>query len=303
MTSRKRALARIMLALLLFLGVIYVADSYPGLIPLQGYPAVALVEVAILLLSLAAMWNAGLLREFQSKSRIALLEAAVLVAILVAIMLVNGIECDPFSLCITVGGSYMAEPLVVYLSIVGLNVLVAASEELFSRAYLLRDIQRSVNSGTLAVSASSIVFALSHVPVLSLDSFNTTPVGYLLLSIFLVGLSYGLVYWWTGWNLSLVVLMHFFYDTFGGMIALDPFDPLSPLRFYAVLVFLPSAAIIGFHYAVTRVRWRDGHLVRTKGPNLEPDRVSPAKDADAPPPPDSSFFGLDQATARFPTLS
>jgi membrane protease YdiL (CAAX protease family) len=168
----------------------------------------------------------------------------------------------------------MGEPLDVFISIIGLNIIVAVSEELFSRAYLLRDIRRSFNSGVLALSVSSIVFSLSHVPVLSLDSFNTSPVAYLLVFIFLVGLSYGLVYWWTGWNLILVVLMHFFYDTFGGMLTLDPFDPLSPLRFYSVLVFLPGAAIIVFHYAATRVKWRGMRLGGTSGPGLEVESAS-----------------------------
>lgn len=248
------------LAVSAFLGVIYTADSYPRLIPLPGFLAAAMVEGAILLLSVLAMWNAGLLRGAQSRSRLALLEVAVLAATLVAIILVNGIDCDPLTLCITVGGSYMGEPLGIYLSIIGLNIVVAVSEEFFSRAYLLRDVYHTLNVGVVAVLLSSLVFMFSHVTVLSLESYNTTPVVYLLVSIFLVGLSYGLVYWWTGWNLMLVVLMHFFYDTFGGMIALDPFNPFSPLRFYTVLVFLPSAVIILFHYASTRFNWLSRHV-------------------------------------------
>lgn len=255
------ALARIVLTLFFFFGVIYVANSYPRLIPLPGYLAAATVEGTILLLSVLAMWNAGLIRGVQSRSKLALLEVAVLAATLVVLMLVNGIECDPLTLCITVGGSYMGEPLGIFLSIVGLNIVVAFSEEFFSRAYLLREVYRSLNSGVVAVSVSSIVFMLSHVPLLSLGSYNTTPVIYLLVSILLVGLSYGLVYWWTGWNLMLVVLMHFFYDTFGGMVTLDPFNPLSPVRFYTVLVFLPSAAIIIFHYAGNHVDWLRRRLV------------------------------------------
>jgi membrane protease YdiL (CAAX protease family) len=250
--GRKRALARIALALFLFFGVIYIADSHPRLIPLPGYLAAASVEGAILLLSILAMWNAGLIRGLQSRSRLALLEVGVLAIALVVLTLINGIECNPLALCITVGGSYMGEPLDVYLSLVGLNVVVAVSEEFFSRAYLLRDVYRNLNSGVLAVSVSSLVFALAHIPALSLDSFIASPVIYLFVSVLLVGLAYALVYWWTGWNLMLVVLLHFFYDTFGGMITLDPFDPLSPVRFYAVLVFVPGAAIVLFHYAATR---------------------------------------------------
>jgi membrane protease YdiL (CAAX protease family) len=252
--SGKRTFARIALALILFFGIIYAADSYPGLIPFRGFLTASLVELTILLLAVLAMWNGGLLRGAQSKSRLAFLEVAVLAATLVALTAVNGIECNPFTLCITVGGSYMGEPLGIYLSIIGLNIVVAVSEEFFSRAYLLRDIYRGSRSGVIAVSLSSIVFALSHVPTLSLSAYYTTPVLYLLVSIFVVGLSYGLVYWWTGWNLMLVVLMHFFYDTFGGMITVDSFDPLSPIRVYTILVFVPCAVIILFHYAQSRSR-------------------------------------------------
>jgi membrane protease YdiL (CAAX protease family) len=257
--SRKKQVTRIGLALSLFLGIIYAVNSHPGLIPLPGYLPEVVVEAAILLLSILAAWNAGILRGVQSKSKVALLEVLVLAITLVALLVVNGTECNPLAFCITVGGSFQGEPFRVYLTLVGVNIIVAVSEEFFSRAYLLRDIYlsfKNVRGGILAVSVSALVFALSHVPVLSVDSFNSSPIMYLLASIFIVGLSYGLVYWWTGWNLMLVVLMHFFYDTFGGMVTVDQFDPLSPIRYYSVVVLIPSAVILIFHYACARVRWR-----------------------------------------------
>jgi len=257
--SRKKTVTRIGLALALFFGIIYAAVLHPSLVPLPGYLPEAVVEGAILLLSILAAWNAGIIHGIQRKSKLAFLEVAVLASTLVILLFVNGIECNPLAYCITVGGSFQGEPLRIYVSLVGVNIVVAVSEEFFSRAYLLREIYRQFNNvrgGILAVSVSALVFALSHVPVLSHDSFYSSPIVYLLASVFFVGLSYGLVYWWTSWNFMLVVLMHFFYDTFGGMVSLDQFDPLSPIRYYSVLVFLPSALIIVFHQICTRMKWR-----------------------------------------------
>jgi membrane protease YdiL (CAAX protease family) len=148
---------------------------------------------------------------------------------------------------------------------VGAWLLVTSTEEIAFRGYVLREVLQSLRGrkggSAVALAVSSSAFALFHIaiPGTGLDSTTANFMVQALVS----GLLFGLTYWLTGWNLSVSVMMHFFYDAFGGVLNSNPFDQLWPYRVIFVFILLPSLAAITIHQVMKRAR-KDKGIMTTQ---------------------------------------
>jgi membrane protease YdiL (CAAX protease family) len=170
--------------------------------------------------------------------------------VIVTLAIKVGLDCSGF--CIGAGGGRSIqfpafEPEV--LGWIGVWLVVALTEELGFRGYVLREVFATLKwrrgRGITAVLISSGAFSVFHLALLGSGSGTIT--SDFLLQAFIAGTLFGLTYWLTDWNLILSVFLHFFYDAFGGVLNANLFDPLSAYRVIFVFILLPSLITIETH--------------------------------------------------------
>jgi len=128
-------------------------------------------------------------------SSIAMLGIGTLVLVLMQYLSFTGIELDPVSL----------------ISGIGLMVLVAFSEELLFRGYLLNNLMQSMNKW-VALAISAVLFALVHMGNPNAQQ-SVLPV----IEIFIGGLMLGINYIYTK-NLWFAIFLHFGWNFFQGPV-------------------------------------------------------------------------------------
>ena len=205
------------------------------------------VEAALFLVTLAGVWKAGILSVIQVRSRQAAIEGLVMLLVLIVYLAFNGTHCQLPTLCISTDDSWGVVGLGAFLAGVGSNLFVGITEETMFRGYVMHEVIdnlgiKGLKGGKLPVQAigvSALLFALWHVPRYSLSASGLLLVGDLSEPL-VAGLLFGLVYWWTNWNLAVPILSHFSYDAFGSV---GPFSSPSSLVVPLTLFGLPMLAV------------------------------------------------------------
>jgi len=250
------ALRRLVVVLLVTFVLVLLANT--SAFNLLGSVSGWVSYAAILLVTLAAIWKAGLFPTMQARSKLAVAETLIIVCVLVAYLSFNGTECRLPTLCISTGNSWGVVGLGAFLVAIGSNLLVGMTEEFLFRGYLMHEIidrlgikgLKTASGGRFPVQAigiSAALFALWHVP-----HYSSLASGFLLLEdlgeALAAGIMLGLVYWWTDWNLAVPIVSHFSFDAFGVVGPLASSNPSSTLL---TLVGFPVLAIL-IHTMTTR---------------------------------------------------
>lgn len=215
------------------------------------------VEFLLLIAFGLAAWNAGLLRSVQTKSKVALLEFGLIVILVIWFAQQFGTSCE-MHFCISStslpgaysGYSKFTDP--EFLSAIGVWLAVAITEEFTFRGYVFREISQGLKRRGGSIAAlllSAAVFASFHLTLRS-TQIGAPSTDSFLITLFLAGVSYGLCYWLTDFNLSLTIFLHFYYDGFLGTLNFNPFDPILQYRPLVDFVLVPSIVVIVLHQAL-----------------------------------------------------
>jgi membrane protease YdiL (CAAX protease family) len=215
---------------------------------------------AILLVTMVAIWRAGLLPKMQARSKLATAETLVLVSVLIVYLSLNVTECRLPTFCISTDSSWAVVGLGAFIVGVGSNLFIGFTEELLFRGYLMHELidnlrirgLKTASGGGFPVQAiciSAVLFALWHVP-----HYSSLATGLLLAEdlgeALAAGVMFGLVYWWTDWNLAVPIVSHFSFDAFG---AVTPLAASNPSVTVLTLVGFPMIAIV-IHTLAKRTR-------------------------------------------------
>ena len=261
------ALRRLLMVLLLTFVIVFLSNT-TAFNPLGSLRA-WFIEATLFFITLAGVWKAGIFSTLQVRSRQAAIEILIILAVLVVYLAFNGTRCQLPTLCISTDDSWGVVGLGTFLVAVGSNLFVGITEETLFRGYLMHEITdnlriKGLKGGSFPVQAigvSAVLFALWHVP-----HYGSSATGILLLGDLteplVAGLFFGLVYWWTDWNLAVPILSHFSFDAFGSV------GPLGSPRSFVVpltLVGFPMIAV-AFHIISRRGKTRE----KTK-PKLDSD--------------------------------
>jgi len=238
----------VVLLLVTFLMVLLANTSaFSPLGSLRGWVSYA----TILLVTFVGIWKAGLFPTMQARSKQAAAETLIIVLALIVYLSFNGTECRLPTLCISTSNSWAVVGLGAFLVAIGSNLLVGTTEEFLFRGYLMHEIidnlaikgLKTSSGGRFPVQAiciSAALFALWHVP-----HYSSLTTGFLLLEnlgeALAAGIMFGMVYWWTDWNLAVPILSHFSFDAFG---AVGPLAASNPSSTVLSLVGFPVLAIL-----------------------------------------------------------
>ena len=206
---------------------------------------------AILLITLVAIWKARLFPSMMAHSKLAVAETLILMSVLIVYLTFNGTECRLPTLCIAAGDNWEVVGLGAFLVAIGSNLLVSVTEEFLFRGYLMQEIIDNLGlkglktaSGTSfpvqAICISALLFALWHLPhyaSLASGALFFENLGEALAA----GIMFGLVYWWTDWNLAVPIMSHFSFDAFG---VVGPLASSTPSSTLLTLVGFPALAIL-----------------------------------------------------------
>jgi len=266
-SQRAATLRRLGVLLLVTFVLVLVANTsvFSPLGALGGWVTYA----AILLATLAAAWKAKLIRALQARSKLAVAETIILVSVLIVYLSLNGTECRLPTLCISTDNSWAVVGLGAFLVAIGSNLFIGLAEELLFRGYLTHELidnlgikgLKTTSGGGFPVQAicvSAALFALWHVP-----HYGSVATGLLLLEdlgeALAAGIMFGLVYWWTDWNLAVPILSHFSFDAFG---AVSPLASPDPSITVLTLVGFPMIAIV-IHTLARRTRTEKSSPLQT----------------------------------------
>ena len=158
-----------------------------------------------------------------------------------------GLGLSPANLCIGGGGGFACYPDVTgFLRGVVNLVCLVLSEELFFRAYLMNELDRVLGVGVGAVTISTLVYSVFHLPALQAESFGTVSLtGFL--QILIGAFSLSACYWYTGRNLAAVILLHAYWDAIGALELIPNFGQYGEFLLIVGQLSLPAAVLVITH--------------------------------------------------------
>ena len=165
-------------------------------------------------------------------------------------------SCDPVRMCLGGGGGYeQFASLWGYLVALAAVGVVAISEELFARGYVIGELLPSLQHyGSRRLRLGGVL--LSGATFLLMHAFVLGPIwGYFpstqwyAIQILAGGLTYATVYIYTKRNLALTILMHFYYDAYAPLLSSSSLSAV----FLLVTIF-PAIIVLAHHFQLAKTR-------------------------------------------------
>jgi membrane protease YdiL (CAAX protease family) len=255
-----RRAPRLVVALAIAFVLIYLTNSAPQYLGPLEQTAVRnqalFVGISLIIISSVLLWRGGYWPRVQSKTKLALfelVESALLVLIMTAYF---GLGLSPFNLCIGGGGGFACFPDVNgFLRGVLDLACIVLSEELFFRAYLMNELNGVLGTGVGAVTISTLIYSIFHLPALQIEGLGSVSLAGFL-QILIGAFSLSACYWYTGRNLAVVILLHAYWDAIGALELIPNYGQYGEFLLIIGQLSVPAAVLIITHKIGSRLESR-----------------------------------------------
>ncbi|HUI23014.1 MAG TPA: CPBP family intramembrane glutamic endopeptidase [Nitrososphaerales archaeon] len=242
---------RLVVALAVAFVLIYMTNSAPQYFgPLEETVVrneALFVGASLIVISSFFLWRGRSWRLVQSRTKFAWFELVEAGLLALAVTACFGIVLTPFNLCIGGGGGFACYPDIsgFLRSVLNLAIIVL-SEELFFRAYLMNELSQILDRGVAAVLLSTLIYSAFHLPALQAEGFGTIALsGFVVVLVGAISLS--ACYWYTGRNLTAVILLHAYWDGVGALVLVPNYGQYDEIVLILGQLSLPVAVLVITH--------------------------------------------------------